>query len=54
MLLSFHAGIASGAAIVLTLGAAFLLSALVSPRYGMIAKLARLAREGRGVLHTPE
>ena len=54
MLLSFHAGIASGASIVLILGAGFLVSALVSPRYGMAMKLLRLVREGRGVLHTPE
>ncbi|MGH8020762.1 MAG: metal ABC transporter permease [Opitutaceae bacterium] len=54
LLLSFHAGMASGAAIVLVLGSWFLLSAVASPRYGMVTKLLRLAREGRGVLHTPE
>ncbi len=54
LLLSFHAGMASGAAIVLMLGAWFILSAVASPRYGMVTKLLRLAREGRGVLHTPE
>jgi len=54
MLLSYHGGIASGASIVLVLGGSFLASALVSPRYGMTAKLVRLVREGRGVLHTPE
>lgn len=54
MLLSYHGGIASGASIVLVLGALFLASALGSPRYGMLVKLVRLVREGRGVLHTPE
>ena len=34
ILVSFHAGIASGAAIVLCLGAVFVLSALFSPRHG--------------------
>lgn len=54
MLLSYHGGIASGASIVLVLGALFLVSALVSPRYGMLVKLMRVIREGRGVLHTSE
>lgn len=54
MLLSYHAGIASGASIVIVLGSAFFVSALGSPRYGMVFKLIRVAREGRGVLHTPE
>ncbi len=54
MLLSYHAGIASGASIVLVLGASFLVSALASPRYGMLVKVVRVIREGRGVLHTPE
>lgn len=35
ILVSFHAGLASGAAIVLCLGAAFLVSVLFSPRYGV-------------------
>lgn len=54
LLVSFHAGIASGAAIVLVLGAWFLVSAVGSPRYGMLVKMLRLIREGRGVLHTPD
>lgn len=54
LLLSFHAGLASGSAIVLILGAWFFFSALGSPRHGIVMKLLRLAREGRGVLHTPE
>ncbi|HXN36023.1 MAG TPA: metal ABC transporter permease [Opitutaceae bacterium] len=41
ILLSYHAGLASGAAIVLCLGAALLGSALFSPRYGIIAALRR-------------
>jgi zinc/manganese transport system permease protein len=43
ILLSFHAGLASGAAIVLCLGAIFVVSALLSPRYGAIRAL-RLGR----------
>ena len=39
ILVSFHAGVASGAAIVLCLGAIFLFSALFSPRYGAIRTL---------------
>ncbi len=39
ILVSFHAGLASGAAIVLCLGAVFVLSALFSPRYGAIRAL---------------
>jgi zinc/manganese transport system permease protein len=47
ILLSFHAGLASGAAIVICLGAAFLVSALLSPRYGAIAALRRGAAPRR-------
>jgi zinc/manganese transport system permease protein len=36
ILVSFHAGLASGASIVLCLGAIFIFSALLSPRYGAI------------------
>jgi zinc/manganese transport system permease protein len=54
LLLSYHLGIASGSAIVLVLGSWFFASALFSPRYGMLVKILRVAREGRGVLHTPE
>jgi len=36
ILVSFHAGLASGAAIVLCLGAVFVFSALFSPRHGAI------------------
>jgi zinc/manganese transport system permease protein len=39
--LSWYAGLASGPAIVLVLGAAFVLSALISPRQGLIAHFFR-------------
>lgn len=39
ILLSYHAGLPSGASIVLCLGAVFIGSALFSPRYGLISKL---------------
>ena len=39
ILVSFHAGLASGASIVLCLGAIFLFSALFSPRHGAIRSL---------------
>jgi zinc/manganese transport system permease protein len=52
IVISYHFGLASGACIVLALGACFILSALASPQYGMIAKIVRSHREGRGVLHT--
>ncbi len=51
---SYHAGLPSGAAIVLTLGAFFLASALTSPRYGIIARLRNSRREGRAIRHTAE
>ncbi len=45
ILVSFHAGLASGAAIVLCLGAIFLFSVLFSPRYGVFrAFRLRVAR----------
>jgi zinc/manganese transport system permease protein len=44
ILVSFHAGLASGAAIVLCLGAFFIFSALFSRRYGAI----RALRQGNG------
>jgi ABC-type Mn2+/Zn2+ transport system permease subunit len=37
ILLSYHAGLASGAAIVLCLGVVFVGSAVLSPRYGAAA-----------------
>lgn len=41
ILLSYHAGLASGAAIVLCLGFVFIASALFSPRYGAVGSLWR-------------
>jgi zinc/manganese transport system permease protein len=54
LLLSYHTGLASGPAIVLALGAAFLVSALASPRYGLLAALRRARDERRAVRHTTE
>jgi zinc/manganese transport system permease protein len=54
ILASYHAGLPSGAAIVLALGGFFLVSAFVSPRYGMIARVRRGMREGRAVRHTAD
>ncbi len=51
---SFHAGLPSGAAIVLALGAFFLASALGSPRYGIVARLLSGLREGKAIKHTCE
>ncbi len=47
ILLSFHAGLASGAAVVLCLGAVFLASVLLSPKYGALAALRRGHRPRR-------
>ncbi len=54
ILVSFHAGLPSGAAIVLALGAFFLVSACASPRYGVIARLRSSRREGKAIKHTCE
>lgn len=53
LLVSYHAGLATGAAIVLVLGGWFMFSALTSPRYGVVVRLVRAAREGHGVTHAP-
>ena len=45
ILLSYHAGVASGAAIVLCLGAVFIFSALFSPRHGAAGRLLGRWRE---------
>jgi len=45
ILLSYHAGVASGASIVMCLGAVFIFSALFSPRHGAAGRLAGLLRE---------
>jgi zinc/manganese transport system permease protein len=48
LLASYHLGLASGASIVLCLGLAFLLSAFLSPRHGMLSRLRqRLAARNR-------
>ena len=44
ILLSFHAGLASGASIVLCLGLVFVLSALFSPRHGALGALRLRSR----------
>jgi ABC-type Mn2+/Zn2+ transport system permease subunit len=44
ILLSYHAGLASGAAIVLCLGAVFIISGLFSPRHGAISRLLHARR----------
>jgi zinc/manganese transport system permease protein len=53
ILLSYHAGIASGAAVVLCLGAVFLASVLGSPRYGVASRFLEFLRERRSVRHSP-
>jgi len=52
ILVSYHVNLASGASIVLTLGVGFFISAIVSPRYGMLARLQADRREARSVVHT--
>jgi zinc/manganese transport system permease protein len=54
ILLSYHAGIASGAAIVLCLGAVFLVSALFSPRHGAAARALEFVRGRRRVAVSPD
>lgn len=53
ILLSYHAGIASGAAVVLCLGAVLAGSLLCSPRYGAAARVLEYLRERRSVRHSP-
>ncbi|MGH7997626.1 MAG: metal ABC transporter permease [Opitutaceae bacterium] len=54
ILLSFYAGVASGASIVLCLGAVFLFSAVFSPRHGAAARVLEFARGRRGVAVAPD
>jgi zinc/manganese transport system permease protein len=53
ILLSYHAGLSSGAAIVLCLGTVFVVSALFSPHYGALNRFRQYVRERRGVLNSP-
>lgn len=54
LFLSFYTGISSGPSIVLCLGAGFLISALLSPRYGVLHAVRTAWRERRAVRHTTE
>jgi len=54
ILVSFHAGIASGAAIVMCLGAVFLFSAVASPSHGVAGRLVAALREHRSVHHSAD
>jgi zinc/manganese transport system permease protein len=53
ILLSYHAGLASGAAIVLCLGAVFVVSALFSPHYGALHRFRQYLRERHAVRKSP-
>jgi zinc/manganese transport system permease protein len=53
ILLSYHAGLSSGAAIVLCLGAVFLGSALFSPRHGVAGRLVQSRRDRRSEGSSP-
>lgn len=54
LLWSYHSGLASGPAIVLSLGFGFIVSALASPRYGLLRALHLAWRERRAVQHTAD
>jgi len=54
ILLSYHAGLASGAAIVLCLGVVFIASVLLSPRYGAVGRLREFFRQRKGVSNTAD
>ena len=51
--LSYRESIASGAAVVLCLGAVLLFSLVCSPRYGAAARVLEFIRERRSVRHSP-
>ncbi|HEY0947310.1 MAG TPA: metal ABC transporter permease [Opitutaceae bacterium] len=51
---SYHAGLASGATIVLSLGGIFIVSAIISPRYGLAVRLWKARGTGKGVLRSPD
>lgn len=52
ILLSYHAGLPSGASIVLCLGAVFVVSVLASPRHGLLSSYVRRWRERNDGVHT--
>lgn len=51
---SYHTGLSSGPAVVLSLGVAFLGSAIGSPRYGLLHAVQQAWRERRAVRHTTD
>lgn len=51
---SYHTGLSSGPAVVLSLGVAFLGSAIGSPRYGLLHAAQQAWRERRAVRHTTD
>jgi zinc/manganese transport system permease protein len=54
MMASYHTELASGPAIVLSLGVIFFASAVLSPRYGLIAAAGHVRRQRRTLTHTIE
>ena len=54
ILVSYHAGLASGASIVICLGVIFLVSAVCSPNHGLAGRLMSAVREHRSVRHSVE
>lgn len=53
ILMSFHAGLPSGAAIVLSLGTVFVASIFLSPHHGMLARLRRSPQLRHPAAHGP-
>jgi zinc/manganese transport system permease protein len=52
ILISYYTGIASGACIVLCLGAIFIVSVIFSPTQGILSKLIETAKQQRSVNHS--
>jgi zinc/manganese transport system permease protein len=52
ILISYYTGIASGACIVLCLGAIFITSVIFSPTHGVLSKLIETAKQQRSVNHS--
>jgi len=52
ILISYYTGIASGACIVLCLGAIFIISVIFSPTHGVLSKLIETAKQQRSVNHS--